>query len=350
MSAPVIQIFPSRHSELHLPSGIDFWPLTNANFRKHMVRFQPQSGTAEYANSWLYLTQACRGAFSSYGRLVGQSDFIAGLGRHNRHWVVVRPCGHPSESFLHALDQLVSTTNARPFVFIKKADSNMRDYFADLARVNKVGVLGASAYRWDRNAPHDDDTFPEIVVSLQDLFRALHERGGPLRRLRSQLRRFELLKLNVEISTIPQTGFSRVVEMLESHFEADSSYVESYINMLRILSRSTPTDTWRHFVPVVEGEPVGLFVYDRIDEMSAGVYASVASKHYPGLGETMMLKLFERMRWEGVAFANLGGSETEGLRNYKRKFTLPYQTGLEEHRYPILVLDFRATPRKLACS
>lgn len=343
MPAPAVQVFPSPRAEFQLPDGMDLWPLTIANFRRHMNRFQPRPGAAEYASSWMYLTQACRGALSPYGRLIGQRDFVAGLGRHNGHWVIVRPRGRLSENFLPILGEFVSVTNARPFVFVKKADSNMRSQYADSARVNNLRVLGGNTYRWDRNAPHDDDTFPEIVVSLPDLFRTLPEGGHRLRRLRSKLRRFESQKLTVELSTVREVRPDRVMEMLLFHFESDHSYVESYVNMLKILSAIPASqDTWRHFVPTIGGEPVGLFAYDRLDGLSAGVYAAVALKHYPGLGETMMLKLFELMHQEGVSFANLGGSETEGLRSYKRKFAVPDEAGsVREHRYPILVLDFR---------
>jgi hypothetical protein len=342
MPSTVVQIFPSRSAKFQLPDGIGFCPLTIANFRRRMKRFQPPPGTAEYASSWLYFTQACRGALAPYGTLIEQRDFVAGLGRHNGHWVIVRPRGHLSDDFLPILGQFVRATNARPFVFVKKADSSMRTQYADSARVNNVGVLGANTYRWDRNAPHDDDTFPEVVVSLPDLFKTLPEGGRRLRRLRSKLRRFELQKVPIELSTVRDIGRDRVMDMLGFHFESDHSNVESYVNMLKILSAPASQDTWGHFIPTIKGEPVGLFAYDRIDGLSAGVYAAVASKHYPGLGETMMLKLFEQMREEGVSFANLGGSETEGLRDYKRKFVAPDEAGsVRGRRHRILVLDFR---------
>lgn len=342
-----IQIFPANHHQLRWPAGLDFHRLTNANFRKYMINFQPQSELAEYANSWLYLTQACRGAFSSYGTLIRQAQFVAGLGRHNRHWVIVRPLGYLPEDFLTTLSKLISTTNANPFVFVKKAGPDMRSQFADLARINKVRVLGASVYPWDRNAPHDDDTFPELVIPLSEMFRALAKMGRPLHRLRSQLRRFELLRLTADMSTVADLGIDRVLEMLRDHFESDHSYVESYVNMVRILSHVMSQDTWRHFVPTLGGEPVGLFAYDRLDPRSAGVYASLASKHFPGLGETMMLQLFNLMSHEGIEYVNLGGSETEGLNNYKRKFTGSRDSHFGiRHRYPILVLDLRTMLRE----
>ena len=74
------------------------------------------------------------------------------------------------------------------------------------------------------------------------------------------------------------------------------------------------------FVPCVDGEVAGFFAYERIDALSAGVYASVAVHGYPGLSEAMLLGLMRRLSEEGIRFANLGGSETHSLDLYKAKF------------------------------
>ena len=133
------------------------------------------------------------------------------------------------------------------------------------------------------------------------------------------------------------------MQMLRLHFDRDDSRTEPYVNMLEILGSMTYADTWSHFVPRIHNDPVGLFAYDRTGRTSGGVYASVASKSYPGLAETMLLELFKRMSQENIKTASLGGSETEGLISYKRKFVSPAPEGaglFYGRQYPIMVLDF----------
>jgi len=108
--------------------------------------------------------------------------------------------------------------------------------------------------------------------------------------------------------------------------------------MITILGAPSADDTWWHFVPVIDGEAVGLFAYELVDTTSAAVYASVAHHRYTGLNEAMMVEMSMRMRGHGFLTANLGGSEKLSLYRYKLKFAA--KGGSSVPRHPICVLDF----------
>lgn len=315
--------------------------LSLPDYRQICQRFPAVRGSAQYGRGWLYLTQACRNAgapYGAFGALVDDGTSVAGLGRHNQHWVVVRPLGALDEGFVGALIELVRSTDAPLHVYVKMADSGPREQLRRAAIAHGAAVLGATAYRWDTGSPHDDQTFGEVVMPVRWTSELAHSQGEAARKIRAKVRQCYRAHGVPEFTTVEAIGQNRVMDMLARHFGADHSYVASYANMVAILGAPDAADTWWHFVPVVDGEPVGLFAYERVDDTSAAVYASVAHHRFTGLGEAMMVEMAERMRRQGFLLANLGGSEKETLHRYKLKFS----AGLPaRRRHAMFVLDVR---------
>lgn len=300
------------------------------------------SGAARYSDAWLYITQACRGTGIGLGAIHESKDFFVGLGRHNHHWVLVRPYGRPQLDLMQVLAKMVAQTNLRmrPYVFVKKASEDIRKQLRNLAQLIGANVLGATDYPWDRAAPHDDDTFPERFVEVSDGGEHLLYNGENARRLRSKMRQYNAYSHEIEFSTVNEAGMDAVLDMIEFHFGSDRSNVESYVNMLKILNQSTGHGHWHHFVPMRNGCPVGLFAYEIVDAVSAGVYAAMAMNEMRGLAEAMMFEMFKRMAKSRIKIANLGGSETKGLDDFKAKFS-HLRTAIPMAKSPICVIDFR---------
>jgi hypothetical protein len=166
----------------------------------------------------------------------------------------------------------------------------------------------------------------------------LEQVGVESQRLRSKIRQYEKYGDRIQLCDFHGVREDDVFEMVEKHFAPHDSYAISYANMIRIIAErdrgisSPPPLGIESFVPTIDGAPIGFFASEILDEKSAGVYASIASHHFPGLGEAMLRALLKRLRSAGILYVNLGGSETAGLDRYKRKFSAESKT------IPILTL------------
>jgi hypothetical protein len=266
-------------------------------------RFPRESGAAVYSDSWLYLTQACRGALGSLGGYYRDRGFFVGLGLHRDSWVLVRPIGRPPEGFLGKLARFVAESGKSPWVYVKKP-----------------GLLGGVEPRpWNANAPADDDTYPEYIVDTRLARKLAEARGRRGQRLRWQLRQCESLRL-VRDSLASAGAAAGLRQFLRDHFGNEPEAVSSYENMIEILS-SEDSSYWSHYLVRDEHRRVvGFFAYEWVDVQSVGVYASLAARSITGLSERLMLELFDDLSRIGARWANLGGSESESLDQYKRTY------------------------------
>lgn len=280
-------------------------------------RFPRESGAALYSDSWLYLTQACRGALGSFGGYYRDPDFFVGLGVHGDSWVLVRPIGRPPEGFLDKLARFVAESGKSRWVYVKKP-----------------GLLsGGKPPPWDANAPGDDDTYPEYIIDTRLAWKLADAPGRRGQRLRWQLRQCESLRL-VRDSLASPGATDGLRQFLRNHFGNEPGPVSSYENMIEILS-SQDSAYWSHYLVRDEyRRVVGFFAYEWVDAQSVGVYASLAARSITGLSERLMLELFDDLSRIGARWANLGGSETESLDQYKRKYA-----GWRSRRNSLLAID-----------
>jgi hypothetical protein len=277
---------------------------------------QTNNGVARYADSWLYLAQATRRDDGSLGDYLRYPGFFAGLTTHRGHLVLVRPTGLPPDTLLVDLHALIDDAGTDRRVYFKKAPATFRLWLRhiDWAPVD-VGEMP-----WDDLAPHDDDTFPEVVVSTERAVEMLRESGAASRKLRSKWR--QAVNLGSDLNIRPADASDRwaIVAMLTDYFDGRQRDVSAYLNMLD----SIVVSEGRYFgalVADVSGSLTAFFVYEIFHDKSAGIYASIAQRKYPGLSECMMLHVFDELLCRGVELVNLGGSETSGLHAFKQKFS-----------------------------
>ncbi len=72
----------------------------------------------------------------------------------------------------------------------------------------------------------------------------------------------------------------------------------------------------------VEGQlqAIGLWDVSNCHQKTANGYVNFCNTEIRGLSEFLMVKCCETLRDQGIPYFNLGGSETESLDAYKRKF------------------------------
>ncbi|MFD4632489.1 hypothetical protein ACFVYR_30055 [Streptomyces sp. NPDC058284] len=136
---------------------------------------------ASYANSWSYVTQACRGQGCGH-KYLGAATLI-GIGRHGPGYVLVRPTGEQVPSTVAALAHRLASHSAAPVHLKHVRPDDAAVLVAD------AGFRPMADHPWSSAVPQDDSTYPDVVVRTTDLVgdALLHPSKS---KLRSRLNRF----------------------------------------------------------------------------------------------------------------------------------------------------------------
>lgn len=313
-----------------------------------------------YGNSFLYITQACRGF--GLGLKYYDGDLLVSIGYYREHCVLVRPLGMLDQRIMAILNWL-SVISGKP-VFLKKlfpdqtAQVVQWGYFRDAVWHPASGSdARPGAYPWDAVAFADDDTYPELILDLDLTLNTLapaatwyaqltearqdHIHAHQMTFLRKQFRSFHR-----SVRQFERTGYTchicpyhadlapAVHAFLMTYFHAAPQNVAAYDNLLgQGMTDPSHWPRWK-YVAYLDGvpEPVGFLVFEQIDADAASGFAAVISRHYPGLSAYLYRALFIRLRQAGIRWVNLGGSETRSLHRFKRTFV-----PVEERVMPLLV-------------
>jgi hypothetical protein len=334
-------------SDSHLAMSIS--PITAEDIPLYRQFFSQDGRTYCYGNSWTYITQACRGLGLGYKYYDG--DVLLSIGRHNGHYVIVRPLGNIDRRFLDLL-RFLKRVSRRP-VFVKKL---FPDQVATLqclgdfclasvyARDREQAVPGK--YVWDGSAFADDDTYPELIydvdLSLElELGRsqwlaayrlARADRPGTFHgrslsrshyEIRRRIRQFSNLDIYCRLEKYHAGMEDGIRRFCADYFGLSRrENAAAYENMLKLAQVTDCENPFFRFVAFVDGStaPSGFFVVERLDRLSAGSYASIISRRHPGLPEYLTTRVMQQLQAAGVRYLNVGGSESHGLHAFKKKY------------------------------
>jgi hypothetical protein len=304
-----------------------------------------------YANSWTYITQACRGL--GLGWKYRDQERLYSIGSHDGDYVVVNPLGVVDER-LEAVLATLRRMSGRP-VFVKKASHDCA------SALLKIGCVATSpgGCAWDDVAHADDDTYPELILDLDislgylqrpqewyEQYRLARNGAGMAdgestkagyRQFRRSVRRFADADRGREVVRY-ESGMSDAVESwVESYFgEARPEAPRVYDNLLAALRQGVRKGGDYGFVIQGAAGVEGLIFAERLDARSAGLYARLVRRSCPGLPEYAMSQALAFLRQDGIRRVNLGGSETLGLHLFKKKLA-----PVNERRIPLLVYGYR---------
>lgn len=328
-------------------AALGFKPITHQCENLFHFFFRKYKEEFCYASAWLYLTQAARGCGGlGYYYKIDES-FVFALGYHDPHFVIIHPLGEFPPSFFQLAEQLCNLSG-KP-VFVKKISFGKQSKLRKLARNTKIEVTTTRDYPWTANEPSDDDTFPEIIIDVPQFLELVDpaissaKTGKQIRNIRNRSKHFQKNELKIDFVSSSCCVTSEIIRMLNVHFNKDERQVASYLNMIEILTRNPETPEYIHFVAKYENQPIGFFVAEKLTPTSAGLYASISLREFAGqkltgLSEYLHLKLFQKLREQGIRHLNLGGAVQEDLYKYKRKFIGDGSCLVGERSLPILVL------------
>ncbi|WP_147274906.1 phosphatidylglycerol lysyltransferase domain-containing protein [Ferruginivarius sediminum] len=173
-----------------------------------------------------------------------------------------------------------------------------------------------------------EDIFPQVLIDVEQV----NSLVGP---------RFQ--KLRNQISYLQRTCSLCAVD-LDAQTQSDVPYVihkwvEKYnarnINIERTIMEADPAAydvLWRHFsnhadngeyfgrLLYLNGDPAGFSFCGRIDRNSAALYASVSASNTRGTSNYLLVDAVGNLHQKGISLLNLGGSETESLHDYKKRY------------------------------
>jgi hypothetical protein len=278
-----------------------------------------QEDTTSHGNHWIYYLTACRRLWLSYfdgDTLIPITTRFPG----KPPFVIVRPVGLDVPNKCAALAAHLKDLSKQR-VIVKNIDVTVR---------NSLRQLGFSDYRpgdgWSPSYRCDDQTFPEAVVDLNELV-ALN--GDSYAHLRHDLRKGISNRLKLE----PYNPHHHAADIGELIAKWEQAFLKRYPkeDVSDLLDFYTAFATGHEglefakdyvgWVCRLDGQTVG-FVYGAPKPNQAvDMYANPCWHKQSCLSESVLFSALRELTTLGFTTANLGGSETLGLHQFKHKFS-----------------------------
>jgi hypothetical protein len=264
-----------------------------------------------YANSPIYLLQAARNLHLIYH----DPTILLTITKRNHEWIIIVHRLQNVASLL-ALSQLITQKTGEQIIIAKIG-------LKEKTKLLKAGFAEYSSFALT------DDFFPEVLISLtgiEDLG------GGKLMKVRQKVakaqrdygKRLSFADLCLENSQDARAVVEAWAEIKLAENPSGAftkqELCEPYYPFLFRLSGI------RQHVPVIatmlylDHKPVGFGVLGEISEKCMGQYANLVCLPITGLFDLLAVTGFRKAKQLGYQLVNLGGSEEEGLHNFKLKF------------------------------
>ncbi len=315
------------------------------HFSELYTKFFSKDNRNLYSNNWLYIKQASRN--KNLGYYDGERIFAMGM--HKDHIVVVRPIGKLDYNFIDILSKLRKITKLPVFVKkIEKQDLGILCKFENIKLIDTAikkidSNCSKSNLVWDEVAVADDDTYPEIIVSIDLLLDVSHSPAYWFEKYHtlfykdqskhniSKIKRnykayrwaiLKSKKLSPKVNIIPYELSNKklVFNFISEYFDDNQKNIEPYHYL--ISRPHNPSKGIFTYLAILEEtkEIIGYICAGRIGEQGAGIYAEISSKLFSGFSEYLSFLFYSCLKSYGITELNLGGSETIGLHHFKKKF------------------------------
>jgi hypothetical protein len=209
-------------------------------------------------------------------------------------------------------------------VYIKKIGKEQRDTLLIASAFFEVNEDDG----WSENAPLEDDTHPEQIIDsetiLEELDKTRKQSQVKDTYVRAIKRYVDSGRLKVEYydstNTRQRKDALRIVQKffdIQEERKNNLSVPEDYFNIVNL--KPAGVDYFSSIFYVDE-KPAAFYFAERAEEI-VHVYANLTLRdEFRYLSEFILIHLLQEAFKKGVKKANLGGSETKGLDDFKRKF------------------------------
>ena len=307
-----------------------------ALFQQHFVPEVANLPIGEgYGYSWAYITQMIHGHV--YGYPLGlkyyskNKKLLIPIGffprpasnRATWHFHLVRPMGNWQGNQIMELCSFLWEISQTP-VYIKKLTHEEASYL-----LGHPGFVSAEKYPWDVEAILEDDTKDEVIINVNHTVSHIEEPGD--NELKRKYRRFRRRNPSLEwkhydasdtrLRSDAESVVRRFMEYPQIKNIGISTFVD-YINMISSLPPGMNGEDFFSALLYIGGQPIGFYLAERLgNSQTAGVYANIALREeYPFSSEYLLLELLRDIQRAGITAVNMGGSENEGLHEFKLKF------------------------------
>jgi len=253
-------------------------------YRNLVYRHRPYSVRME--DSWQYIRQATR----NNGEFYLNNNNLVVLGKH------------PSLDLLVAVNVLGDISclkDIRDPILAKNVHPLEREiYFKQGFR-----ELNSNEY-WSLSCKYDDQTYPQQILSTQNVIRGA---GGEFEEMRREIHRVQ--KLNIKTRPYTLDNKLQVEELLIAQDKNNKGTYESHEMYLDVLSGST--------IYEMNKEIVGFTLIDEFSNNCVAANAFIYNTEISGFPGYVTHYLCSNTR---KSFFNMQGSETKSLDTWKRKF------------------------------
>jgi len=286
-----------------------------------------------YANNWAYILQATRANGYKFfnGSCLLTITTNTTKDDKNFNFVLINPLGEKAVRKTVELADHLGNISGRP-VIIKRMDEMQEKHFLKYKRCKVL-----KSVKSNRLEDQDDDNYPQIVVNLKSFMYNINYDN--MTNFRRNLRKFSRLNFTY-LTTTPdlfedflgvvlrwKRSFIKRYEEREE-FEKipldDSYYTDPYVPIFAYFSRFIDNKNYLSSIVYVEDIPVGFSFLGKVSKVCMGMYANLADTNYEGLSEFMLYHNFTKAYWSGYKYVNLGGTESEYLYKFYKKFKLDH--------------------------
>ena len=236
----------------------------------------------------------------------------------SEHFHII-PCESSNEKIKYLADLLYKISNSP--VYIKKINKKQKEELLTYQGFIKINKSNG----WYKESSLEDDTYPEQVldlkITLAELSKIRKESQIKDKYVRAIKRYIETNRLTIENYDITKHKYD-ALNILKEFFNIQRekhnhlSSAEDYFNIIN----TKPDNNVISSIFFIDKEPAAFYLAERTG-YNINVYANL-SKHnkFMYLSEFILIHLFKEAEKQEIETINLGGSETQGLNNFKMKF------------------------------
>lgn len=166
-----------------------------------------------------------------------------------------------------------------------------------------------------------DWKYPTRILSTNDVYNLRGKNFQQIRQRLNQLNKTILHSKDIQINKDKTELLNVVYEWANNHNSDKYNYddlTSPYRKLLELMSNKNLNLYGKKIL--LNGQIKSFCIYEIVNETIANEFAISADKNIPGLSEYQIYEMCKTLHDKGIKYVNLGGSETEGLDRFKKKF------------------------------